>query len=50
MIDGNLTWSSDMHTVENKIAKNIGLLCQGKHYLDGNYLKQIYLAYIHAYI
>ena len=24
------------HTVENKIAKNIGLLYQGKHYLDDN--------------
>ena len=42
----NLTWRDYVHTVENKIAKNIGLLYQGKHYLDDNCLKQIY--YIHA--
>ena len=47
-IDGNLTWRDHIHTVENKIAKNIGLLYQGKHYLDDNCLKQIY--YIHAYL
>ena len=45
-IDGNLTWRDP---AENKIAKNIGLLYQGKHYLDDNCLKQIYFAYINAY-
>ena len=45
-----LTWRNYIHTVENKIAKDIGLLYQGKHYLDENYLKQIYFAYIHAYL
>ena len=30
-IDENLTWRDHIHTVENKIAKNIGLLYQGKH-------------------
>ena len=49
-IDENLTWRDNIHTVENKIAKNIGLLYQGKHYLDDNCLKQIYFAYIHAYL
>ena len=49
-IDENLTWRDDIHTVKNKIAKNIGLLYQGKHCLDDNCLKQIYFAYIHAYI
>ena len=48
-IDENLTWMDHIQTVENKIAKNIGLLYQGKHYLDENCLKQIYFAYIHAY-
>ena len=47
-IDENLTWRDHIHTVENKIAKNIGFLYQGKHYLDDNCLKQIYFAYIHA--
>ena len=49
-IDENLTWRYHIHIVENKIAKNIGLLYQGKHYLDDNFLKQIYFAYIHAYL
>ena len=49
-IDENLTWSDHIHTVENKIAKNIGPLYQGKYYLDDNCLKQIYFAYIHAYL
>ena len=49
-IDENLTWRDHIHTVENKIAKNIGLLYQGKHYLDDNCLKQIFFAYIHAYL
>ena len=43
-IDENLTWRDHIHTVENKIAKNIGLLYQGKHYLHDNCLKQIYFA------
>ena len=48
-IDENLTWRDHIHTVENKIVRNIGLLYQGKHYLDENCLKQIYFAYIHVY-
>ena len=49
-IDENLTWRDHVHTAENKIAKNIGFLYQGKHYLDENCLKQIYFPYIHAYL
>ena len=49
-IDENLTWRYHIHIIENKIAKNIGLLYQGKHYLDDNFFKQIYFAYIHAYL
>ena len=38
------------HTIENKIAKNIGLLFQEKPYLDENCLEHIYFAYLHGYI
>ena len=38
-IDESITWRNHIHTVENKTAKNIGLLYQGKHYLDENCLK-----------
>ena len=49
-IDENLTWMDHIHTVENKFAKNIGLLYQGKYDLDDNCPKQIYFAYVHAYL
>ena len=49
-IDKNLTWRDHIHTVDNKIANIIGLLDEGKHYLDENCLKQVYFAYIHAYL
>ena len=49
-IDENLTWRNHIQTIENKIAKNVGLLYQGKYYLDENCLKQSYFVYIHAYL
>ena len=49
-IDENLSSRDHIHTVENKIAKNLGLLYQGKHYLDDSFLKQIHFAYIHTYL
>ena len=49
-IDENLKWRDYIHTVENKITKNIGLLYQEKYYHEDNCLKQIYFAYIHAYL
>ena len=36
--------------VENKIAKNIGLLYQAKYLLNESSLKCIYFAYIHSYL
>ena len=41
--------SDHNHIVENKIAENIGLLYQGKNYLDDKWLKQINFPHIHAY-
>ena len=49
-IDENLIWRDHIHTNENKITKNIGLLYQGKPYLEDKCLKQIYFAYMHVYI
>ena len=49
-IDGNLTWRDHVHTVKNKVAKNIGLLYQRKHYLDDKCLKQIYFSNVHTYL
>ena len=47
-IDKNLTCRDYIHTVENKIAKNIKLLYQGKHYLSKNCRKQINFGHIHV--
>ena len=49
-IDENLTRRDHIHAVENKIAKNIGLLYKGRHYLDDKCLRQIYFAYLHVYL
>ena len=37
-IDENVTWRDHINTVERKIAKYIGLLYQGMHYLNENCL------------
>ena len=39
-IDENLTGKDHTHTLENKIAKNIGPLYRGKRYLDDICLKK----------
>ena len=49
-IGGNLTWRDHVHTVKNKIEKNIGLLYQRKNYLNDKCLKQIYFSNIHTYL
>ena len=49
MIDENITWEDHIHTIEKKLAKNLGLLHQAKHILDNAYLKTIYFSNIHWY-
>ena len=39
-----------IRTVENKIAKNIGLLYRAKQLLNTSSLKNIYFSYIHTYL
>ena len=34
MLDGNISWKEHIKTVENKLPKNIGLLCKAKHLFD----------------
>ena len=50
MIDENITWKDHIHTIEKKLAKNLGLLYQAKHILDNESLKTIYFSYIHSYL
>ena len=50
MIDDCITWKVHIRTVENKIAKNIGLLYRAKQLLNTSSLKSIYFSYIHRYL
>ena len=50
MLDEHANWQEHIRTVENKIAKNIGLLYRAKYLLNELSLKCIYFAYIHSYL
>ena len=50
VIDENITWKKHIEVVENKISKNIGVLCRGSHLLDFKNLLKIYFSFIHIYI
>ena len=50
MLDENVNWQEHIRTVENKIAKNIGLLYRAKYLLNKASLKCIYFTYIHSYL
>ena len=49
-LDENLTWKDHTRYLENKIAKNIGLLFRSKPYLTKKCLLSLYYSYIHTYI
>ena len=50
MIDKFITWKKHTRTVENKIAKNTGLLNRAKQLLNSSFLKSIYFLYINTYL
>ena len=50
MLDGNLNWQEYILTIENRIAKNIGLPYRAKYLLNESSLKCIYFAYILSYL
>ena len=46
----NLYWKDHIKYIENKVAKNIGLLYRAKLFLDKNSLLTLYYSYIHTYL
>ena len=42
MLDENLTWKPHIKYIENKIAKNIGLLFKAKQFLNKQSLLSLY--------
>ena len=49
-MDENLTWRNHIEVIENKIAKNVGILFKASKLLNFTCLKNIYFALIHSYI
>ena len=50
MLDEHISWTDHVRTVENKIAKNIGLLYRVSQFLNEDSLKTVYFLYIHSYL
>ena len=50
LLNENLSWKDHIKYIENKAAKNIGLLYRAKIFLDKNSLLTLYYSYIHTYI
>ena len=50
IIDESLSWTKHIANIENKIAKNIGILYRAKQVLELNSLKKLYFAFIHSYL
>ena len=49
LLDENLSWKDHIKYIENKVAKNIGLLYRAKLFLDKNSLLTLFYSYIHTY-
>ena len=50
LLDEHLSWKEHIRFTENKIAKNIGLLCRAKPFLGKHSLLKLYCSYIHTYL
>ena len=50
MLDEYISWIDHVRTVENKIAKNIGLLHRVSQFLNEDSRKTVYFSYIHSYL
>ena len=50
MLDEHISWTDHIRTVENKIAKNIGLLYRVSQFLNEDSLKTVYFPYIHSFL
>ena len=46
----NLSWRDHIKTLENKLAKSVGLLYRAKQFLDETILNIMYFSYIHSYL
>ena len=49
MLDEHISWIDHARTIENKVAKNIGLLYRVNQFLNED-SKTVYFSYIHSYL
>ena len=49
-LDEHLQWKSQIQHVNNKLAKNVGIINKLRHYLDFQMLKQLYYTPIYPYL
>ena len=49
-MNDNLSWKEYIKYLENKIAKNIGLMYRAKPFLEKESLLALYCSYIHSYL
>ena len=49
-IDEHLTWEPQIQHINNKLAKNIGIINKLRYYLDLHMLKQLYYTLIYPYL
>ena len=50
LLDDNLSSKEHIKYLENKIAKNIGLMYRAKPFFDKESLLALYYSYIHSYL
>ena len=50
LLDDNLSWKEHIKYIENKIAKNIGLMYRAKPFLDKESLLALYYSYSHSFL
>ena len=49
MLGKHISWIDHVKTVENKIAKNIGLVYRVSQFLNEDSLRTVYFLYIQSY-
>ena len=49
-LDEHLQWEPQIQHVNNKLAKNVGIINKLRHYLDFHMLKQLYYTLIYPYL
>jgi len=49
-IDEHLTWNVHINNIENKIAKNVGIMTKISYLLPSHILQKLYYALIHPYL